>query len=205
MSDPADVSADAISALLTGLTSALSEAQELMAESPPTDAFGRPLPTYQIPHLDFTFEIETVRTTSTDGRPLGFALRPSSGGKQSISSTISGRVVAVPSNGGLPQTQILVTQSSDVLQIQVVNTAGEVLPSTRVELEFDADASLALYDTTLTSQARLTLLPSLQVATDARGVAEAGVDRQQVPAGKSAVVLIRVAGSETRVAIGREV
>lgn len=206
MPDAAQVSAEAISALLTGLAGALTDAQELMSDLPPTDAFGRPLPTYQIPHLDFKFEIETVQKSSSTGGFLGFQIRPTSATPSStVSSTISGRLVAVPPNGGLPQTQILITQTETGLQIQLVNTAGEVLANAPVELEFDAAASLALYETTLEPSDRLALLESQQVVTNIDGLASAPVERASIPAGKSAVILVRAGGSVTRIAVSHEV
>lgn len=205
MPDAAQVSAEAISALLTGLAGALSDAQELMSELPPTDEFGRPLPTYQIPHLDFEFEIETVRKSSSTGGFLGFQLRPTSTSpSEKVTSTISGRLVAVPASG-LPQTQILITQTETGLEIRLINTAGEVLTNAAVELEFDAGASAALYETTLEPSDRLALLDSQQVITDADGVASAVVQRSSIPAGKSAVIRVRAGGSVTRVAVAREV
>lgn len=206
MPNAAQVSAEAISALLTGLAGALTDAQELMSELPPTDGFGRALPTYQIPHLDFKFEIETVRKTSSAGGFLGFQLRPASTApSETISSTISGRLVAVPPNGGLPQTQILITQTESDLQIRLVNSAGEVLANAAVELEFDAAASAALYETALEPNDRLALLESQQVVTDTEGLALAAIQRSSIPVGKSAVILVRAGGSVTRIAVNREV
>jgi hypothetical protein len=203
MSDTANVSAHAISGLLTGLAGAMTDAQQLMSETPPSDVFGRPLPTYQIPHLDFTFEIETVSKRKGDGSLAGVELRPTAktGSTESITSTISGRMVSVPPNGGLPRTTVQVTQAATSLNIQLLNTAGEVLPGAVVELEFDAEASAALYDTTLPGSARLQLLSSQQVTTDVDGAAVAGIDRTRIPDGKQAVILVRGGGAETRVAV----
>lgn len=203
MSDAAKISAEAISALLTGLSSALTNAQLNMAEVPPTDAFGRSMPMYQIPELDFTFEIETV--DASDATSSKYELRPAQQGLNSaISSTISGKIVAVPPNGGLPETRILVTQSSSTLDVQLVNTAGELLTNTLVEMEFDADASAALHNTTLTPARRLSLLENQQVTTDGDGMAKTKIKRSNLAVNQSAIVLVRAAGAETRVTITRE-
>lgn len=205
MSDAAKTSAEAIASLLTGLAGAVTDAQAEMAEMPPTDAFGRPLPVYQIPHLDFSFEIEIERATEgDDGRSFWSLLPAAKPPKDKISSTISGRIVAVPPNGGLPETRILVTQSPKALTVQLVNAAGEILPDALVELEFDAASSEALHKTDLTPAKRLRLLGSQQVSTNAEGVATAPVRRSVLPQGKSAVVLIRAGGAETRVSVKRE-
>lgn len=205
MSDAAQVSADAISSLLTGLARALGDAQELMAEVPTQDSFGRPLPSYQIPHLDFNFEIETVRE-STSGTTFGFALRPAARGSQeeSVTSTVSGRLVAVPANAGLPRTTIVVTQAESTLEIRLGNTAGEVLVDTPVELAYDPSASLALYGTELTASQRLNLLGAQVATTDEAGVASAPITRSVLTASAKAVILIRAAGSETRITVGQE-
>lgn len=208
MSDAAKTSAEAISSLLTGLASALTDAQEAMADLPPTDAFGRPMPVYQIPELNFSFEIETVETTTqaSDNSILSrFLLRPStSAPKGSITSTISGKIVAIPPNGGLPETRILVTQTTRTLDVQLINSAGELLQNTVVEMEFDADASNALHGVTLTPARRLSLLGSQQLTTDANGMAQTTVKRSNLQVGQSAVVLVRAAGAETRTTISRE-
>lgn len=207
MPEASHVSTEAISSLLTGLARAAAEAQELLADVPLQDSFGRPLPTYQIPHLDFTFEIETVRQSTTGGGPFVLSIRPATQGskEETMTSTVSGRLVAVPANAGLPRTSIVTGQTESTLDIQLTNTAGEILIDTPIELAFDPEASLALYDTELTANQRLNLLGAQIVTTDERGEASADIDRSVVPAGGGAVILVRAAGSETRVTIGREV
>lgn len=207
MTDAASTNAQAIASLLTGLAKALTDAQEELSEAPPTDAFGRALPSYQIPHLDFTFEIETTRKEQGDSPFARFAIVPTgktSASNSTVSSSISGRVVAVPPHGGLPETRIVVTQTKTTLDVQLLNTAGELLPNTLVELEFDPDASLALHNSTLTPAKRRGLFEAQQVATDDTGSVSAKVKRSQLATGQKAVVLLRAAGSETRVTIERE-
>lgn len=207
MTDAATTNAQAIASLLTGLAKALTDAQEELSEAPPTDAFGRSLPSYQIPHLDFNFEIETSREDTGEGLFSRFAILPT--GKvtsphSTVSSSISGRIVAVPPHGGLPETRIVVTQTKTTLDVQLLNTVGELLPNTLVELEFDPDSSLALHNTTLTPAKRRGLFDAQQVATDDTGSASAKIKRSQLATGQKAVVLLRAAGTETRVTIERE-
>jgi hypothetical protein len=205
MSDTANISADAIAALLGGLASALTDAQQTMAELPPTDAFGRSLPSYRIPELDFSFEIETVEASSSSPGAK-WLLQPSkaSSALNTISSTISGKIVAVPPNGGLPQTLIAAIQRGGSLEVSLSNSAGEILTQTPVEFEFDAEASSALHGTTLTSARRLALFDAQQTQTDQSGVATVGIGRSALKAGESAVVLVRAAGAETRISLKKE-
>lgn len=208
MSEAAKTSAQAISSLLTGLASALTDAQESMADMPPTDAFGRPMPVYQIPELNFSFEIETVQTRAASGSATvlpRYEMRPlTSGPKGSITSTISGRIVAIPPNGGLPETQLIVTQTPATLDVQLVNSAGELIQNATVELEFDAEASDVLHGVTLPPDRRLSLLGRQQVVTNEEGRAQAEITRDALDPGESAVVLVRAAGAELRTTVSRE-
>ncbi|WP_100639141.1 hypothetical protein [Marinobacter salexigens] len=206
MSDPANISADAIAALLGGLASALTDAQQTMAELPPADPFGRPLPSYRIPELDFTFEIETVEASNTSSSGKRWLLQPSgtSSSRNTISSTISGKIVAVPPNGGLPQTLIAAIQRGNSIEVRLSNSAGEILTQTPVELEFDAEASSAMHGTTLTSARRLALLAEQQTQTDQTGIAIIGIGSRALKTGESAIVLVRAAGAETRISLKKE-
>lgn len=201
MSDAARVSANAIAALLGGLADALTDAQRAMADLPPVDAFGRPLPSYRIPELDFRFEIEMVQ-----GDTAWWDMRPAGAGAPSgtVSSTITGKIVAVPPNGGLPETRIEAIQRGDSLDIRVTDAAGGILAGEAVELEVDPEASRAVFDATIPPAARLSLLKSQRLRTDTDGVAKVALVRGGLPRGAGAVILVRAAGSEVRVGIGRE-
>ncbi|MCL1487207.1 MAG: hypothetical protein MH186_04345 [Marinobacter sp.] len=166
-----------------------------------------PLPSYRIPELDFTFEIETVEANdSASSSGKRWLLQPSgnSSSRNTISSTISGKIVAVPPNGGLPQTLIAAIQRGDSLEVRLSNNAGEILTQTPVELEFDAEASSALHGTTLTPARRLSLLDAQQTQTDQTGTAIVGIGRGALQMGESAVVLVRAAGAETRISLKKE-
>lgn len=206
MPDAANVSAEAIASLLTGLAGALSDAQVQMSEQPPVDAYGRSMPVYQIPHLDFEFEIETVRQSSDTAEVGRLMLRPASNtsARDKISSTIRGRLVAVPASG-VPQVQISIDQTDDGLHIVLSNSAGETLANTPVEFELDAAASEALYDTTLNAADRLTLLDRQVVVTNAKGQASATVQRSSIPSGKSVVIVVRSGRTAVRTTVARDV
>ena len=129
-------------------------------------------------------------------------MRPTSNTtNEKVSSTISGRFVAVPTNGGLPQTQIIIEQTVESLNIRLTNTVGEQLPNTPIQLEIDTAASAALYETTLTPPERLALLERQQITTDADGAATATIRRAGIPTGKGVVIMVRAAGSTSRIAV----
>lgn len=148
---------DSIEDTLLALATGLREAQEALNESPPLDAYGRPLPSYQIPWLDFEINtrIETVR--QSDGRTIfRVALSKPAGGSsssstQSLDSKLSGRFVAVPPGDGMPVARLLVTAQQAEgdgrtlrIGIQLGNSAGELLADRRVEVNIDPGASHAL-------------------------------------------------------------
>lgn len=205
MSEAARISAEAIAALLGGLADALTSAQQTMAELPPLDAFGRPLPSYRIPELDFAFEIESVQAGSGSDR-LRWQLQPARAASPhtTVSSHISGKIVAVPPNQGLPQTLIVAIQRGKLLEVRLSNSAGEILTETPVELEFDPKASIALYGTDLSQGSRLSLLDVQQTRTDQTGTAIVGIGPDALQAGQSAVVLVRAMEAETRISVKQE-
>ena len=202
----ARTSAEAIAQLLGGLAEAVADAQEAMAEIPAADAFGRPLPVYQIPSLDFTFEIEAFETPARPGVLPLLRIAPLTAGRPggSIQSKISGRIVAVPPNGGLPEARILLAFSDSVLRLQLSNALGERLAGETLELEFDAAASQALHGTSLSAEARLRLLGEQRLTTDADGATRTAVDTSVLSGGRTAVILVRGAGNEARIAVSDE-
>jgi len=204
MTDAARISAEAISALLGGLAEALTDAQQTMAEQPPTDAFGRPLPNYRIPELNFSFEIETVNAGGS-GRPW-LHLRPTGAATRtgSVSSTISGRIVAVPPNAGLPETRITAVQREGKLDVRLTNNAGEILAGTPLEIEVDSEATNALHGTILAPSARLRLLATQRTLTDGNGAASVKIGQGVLGPDQSAVVLLRAGGAESRISLMRE-
>jgi len=201
MSDAARISAEAITALLGGLGRALADAQEELAQVPPVDAFGRPLPSYRIPELDFSFEIETAPSATN---PRDWMIRPvraTGGVSQTITSSISGKIVAIPPHGGLPETRIDAVQRGDTLDLRISNAASELLVAAPVELEVDSDATTALHGAAPDAALRLELLNTQRVTTDEAGTVAVTLQRGGLAAGQSVVVLIRAEGAEQRISI----
>ena len=140
--------------LLVSLADSLKDAQEILNDSSGVDRFGRPVPRYQLPYLDFDLKVDLETSQDTDGnpflrlRPLGLTKNEST--VSEISSSISGRFVAIPPGEGLPIPLIELksrrkgNSRTHILEVNVMNTAGEVIPGVAVELNFDVPASQAL-------------------------------------------------------------
>lgn len=152
MPDDSRFVAESVEEMLVALASGIREAQEALSEIMPYDRFGRPLPSYHIPYLDFQIavDIETERQGG-GGRPVlrirQAAAAPATTSQTShTSSTISGRLVAVPPGEGLPMPAVQLTAEpagarARRILIQLTNSAGELLGGQRVELNIDAAAS----------------------------------------------------------------
>lgn len=150
--------ADSIEEMLVSLAEGVREAQDALNALAPFDAFGRPSPSYFIPHLDFELEVEIATDTNNAGRPI-FKIMPlrglqrggnsSTSSKSVTSSRISGRLIAVPPGEGLPVPQLMLAAEKPVgntvaLIVIASNSAGEVLSGQRIELNIDIEGSKAL-------------------------------------------------------------
>jgi hypothetical protein len=148
MTREAQFVADSVEAMLVGIAEGVRDAQEALNAIPAIDAFGRPLPTYHLPFLDFTIAV-SVTTEDTGGRAFVRLKTPAPGSRSTdLSSTLSGRLVASPPGEGLPVAQLALavqsTGNAHKLRITAANSAGEILGNQRIELNIDLDASAAL-------------------------------------------------------------
>jgi hypothetical protein len=148
MTKEAQFVADSVEAMLVGIAEGVRDAQEALNAIPAIDAFGRPLPTYHLPFLDFTIAV-SISTENTPGRSFVRMKVPTTGKSSTdLSSTLSGRLVASPPGEGLPVAQLALavqsTGNAHKLRISAVNSAGEILSNQRIELNIDLDASAAL-------------------------------------------------------------
>ncbi len=167
-----------IAELLAAVAAGVRDAQEALSSAPPLDAAGRPVPIYQLPYVDFEFRVNLETRKTSAGLPVLFA-SPISAETSSISSVVSGRLVAVPPGEGrpLPIVELAAERLSarrHRLRVTAANSAGELLGGAPVELNFDLAASQRL------SQAAGVSLPGLRssaleaavLVTDAEGQAE---------------------------------
>lgn len=231
MSDQSSqAAAFALQEILLGIADGLNEAQQALREQPPYDAYGRPNTMYQLPYLDFSLKVtsefdETTQTVGGGSEPTAanwakLRFRPvkqitteeetTTSGFE-IVSTISGRFVASVPNEGLPQIILLVKATvvdplaSPVvadLEVVVSNAAGEILPNTTVEFNYDAEASEAFNDGT-------TAVPTFgaaEVKSDATGKATTTVsmDSTEFAAGNFFVIKVNVGTVSKSISISND-
>ncbi|NJM51410.1 MAG: hypothetical protein HC843_11515 [Sphingomonadales bacterium] len=169
--------ASSIEEMLVSLAGGIREAQDALNDLPAFDSFGRPSPTYFIPHLDFEFDVEMRTETNNQGRPILKVWNPGSNNEQEskITSKISGRLVAVPAGEGVPIPVITMTitkQEGKNIEIAITarNNLGDILVGQQVEVNVDSEASKKI------SAGNNPALPNVQfssaiVTTDENGAA----------------------------------
>lgn len=210
MSDDGKFIADTLESVIVGMAESLREAQEELSAAAPLDAYGRPLPQYRIPHLDFEISFKLVTDTkSTGGMRVIFG--ETTDRNRDVTSTVSGRFVAVPPGEGLPlpvlALEIAGTGTTRDITVTAATSAGELLSGAQVELNMDTPASIALsaaagvaaprlegqvrFDRAViatgddgTATTTLTLGPSLQRAAVVVVTAELGGETVRVLTGK---------------------
>jgi hypothetical protein len=150
MSDDSRFVAESVEEMLVALANGVREAQEALSETMPFDRFGRALPSYHIPYLDFQIAVEVDTERQGGGGRSIFRIRaaqPTTTNQTSTtSSTISGRLVAVPPGEGLPVPSMLLSAEptgarTRRIAVQLSNSAGELLSGQRIELNIDPAAS----------------------------------------------------------------
>lgn len=160
MASDAKLVADSLEEMLVSIAEGVREAQEALDGLAPFDSFGRPVPGYFIPHLDFELLVDIETETNSQGRPIfkvsaarnifgGGGGSSTSNTKSHTTSRIAGRLVAIPPGEGLPVPQLVLTAEKTgagetTLTIRASNTAGELLAGQRIELNIDEEASKAL-------------------------------------------------------------
>jgi hypothetical protein len=210
MSRGGQIAADAVRDMLVGLADALRTAQDTLSEAGRISEGGMG---YEIPYLDFTFEVEFSEQTSNQpdtSLPVLklFPRMSSSGGlnrETDITSRISGRLVSTPSHGGRPAAllEMVLVQNVDgpALDILLSNTAGERLTEAFIELQVDADMTERLIGFRPTPNQRLALLSSQTVLTDDQGYVQLPLSIGSL-GGKQVVVKAEAQGAVTRLIVG---
>lgn len=160
MASDAKLVADSLEEMLVSIAEGVREAQEALDGLAPFDSFGRPVPGYFIPHLDFELLVDIETETNSQGRPIfkvsaarnifgGGGGSSTSNTKSHTTSRITGRLVAIPPGEGLPVPQLILTAEKTgagetLLTVRASNNAGEILVGQRIELNIDEEASKAL-------------------------------------------------------------
>lgn len=153
MTDEADFVAESIEELLVSLAEGVRDAQRALSDRSAAEGTGRAPQQYHLPYLDFEFRVdmETASTTA-GGRPiLRVRSRPSTSEASSVSSSISGRLIAVPPTDGvpLPIVDFVTTRLTSggrkwTVDITARNSAGEVLAGQPIELNLNLQATRRL-------------------------------------------------------------
>jgi hypothetical protein len=182
MSDGSQFVAESLEELLVAIADGVREAQAALSQAPPFDAYGRPVPTYHLPYLDFNLKIDLQTVETQSGArllkimPLGNM--PQKNQASEITSSLSGRFVAIPPGEGLPIpviqfSSMLLSAQQHQLEIVLSNTAGERLVGAQVELNIDLAASKKLSATFGVSMADIlnTQLHDALLTTDTEGKA----------------------------------
>jgi len=207
MSKPGEIIAGTIDDILIALADGIRDAQRALNEAPPFDSFGRPMPTYHLPEVNFDIKMtaqsvvpdEPADTAIANGpvinlpdsvilpmaRPMLKFSTPSpkeeGGDKLSLTSSISGRFVALPPNDGLPTIRLsaaaLPTTGNNrnrLITITAQDVDGSPLNNIAVELNLDMPTSRMLSEdmgTKLVDKKPKTGLKQAVVLTNVNGSA----------------------------------
>lgn len=199
MSSQSKINALALHEILLSISDSLNEAQHQLRNMPPYDEYGRPNTLYHLPYLDFSLEVisEGVQDTGVQNVSKLPAFLPAvykrqllytivepgkeavSKSKNKITSTISGRFVAVLPNDGMPQLFIGLSSShlgNNKFRIKVMlqQAAGEPVAGQKIEVNFDRQSSEALNKQNLSNLP--VFLGSKEGVTKNNGVFETDVD-----------------------------
>ena len=179
MADPTFAS-ESIEEMLVAIADGVREAQVALNAAPPVDAYGRQLPLYHLPHLDFEIKVHLETVSVTEGRPI-FKITAANNVTDTaeLTSVIAGRLTAIPPGEGLPLPQVAITSERlsarrHRVLVRAGNSAGEALAGHTVELNLNLDASRRLSQAAgvnLTS-ARSTNVTKALLTTDDDGEAE---------------------------------
>lgn len=190
-----------IEEMLVSLANGLREAQDALNGLPPFDSFGRPMPGYFIPHIDFTFEAEMQVDSNNAGVPILKVLpglpRTQTSSSARRSSTISGRLVAVPPGEGLPVPELTLRaetpkQGKVPLQVVLMGSDGRPMSGIAVELNIDTIGSAAFAKANqAVPGARL---DKAVVVTDETGAAEATLSFDPAAPADAPLLIVAQAG-----------
>lgn len=206
MSDNTQFVAESLAELLVAIADGVREAQDALSNLPSFDAYGRPLPSYHLPYLDFHLQVDMETTQNNAGNRL-LKILPASkqtNSRQDISSTLSGRFVAVPPGEGLPIPLLHIathaeTQRRHQINVQLTNSAGEVIAGAAVELNISLDASKKLSAVAGVNLSNLTgtQLQDAVLVTDADGRASTYITLATSLAAQAIVVITADIGQQS--------
>lgn len=223
--------------ILIGISDSLNAAQHQLRNAAPYDEYGRPNTLYTLPYLDFNLEVEaeveqlTQANEATSNRmdrtapysqvraayapmmkfkPITQKTVEEKKGNR-ITSSISGRFVAVMPNEGLPQ---LILEASpkatdtpgvyDIV-VEVFNSAGEKIPGALVEFNYNTLKSELLSQATTMSH-QTNFVAQSEVTSDQNGIAmnQLQIDMADYNAGHIIQIDINVGTVITKISIQKQ-
>ena len=151
MSDNSQFVAESLAELLVAIANGVREAQEALSQMPALDRSGRPMPSYHLPYLDFQLQVDMDSTTSSESGarllrvlPLANSQNHQPTNQQHPLRPLCG---GAPGEGlPVPVLQLRAERVNGVYQlnVQLNNSAGEVLVGAAVEINLNQAASLSL-------------------------------------------------------------
>lgn len=209
--------------ILLGISDSLNEAQNHLRNVKPYDEFGRPNTLYTLPYLDFNLQVEAEfeKETATDGQSTAgkttnsldsvyqkthtkvLAFKPAVSSNtdtketNKVTSTISGRFIAVVPNEGLPQMILNATpkKTDNVhifdIDVEVFNAAGEKISDALVEFNYNQQKTELLNPNSTFSHGTAFLNTS-EIRTDVNGKAKTQVKVDAVDFSKGHILIIEV-------------
>lgn len=200
MSDTSKFVAESLAELITGIADGVKDAQVSLSSASPVDSFGSPVPRYHLPYVDFDIKVEMETTETTSGKrglrilPMGNIQNKSL--HKDVTSTVSGRFVAIPPGEGIP-IPILQVNSTRLsarkhsIEVLASNSAGELLQNAQVEVNLNLELSQQLSSSrgiTLNSLRR-TALSLVVLETDEFGIASTELTVDSGVAAKASIVV----------------
>ncbi|SNR14109.1 hypothetical protein [Tenacibaculum jejuense] len=210
--------------ILLGISDSLNEAQNHLRNVKPYDEFGRPNTLYTLPYLDFNLQVEAEfeKETSTEtqqsdalspvsypyesypkkGYARAIAFKPvvntTTDTKETnkVTSTISGRFVAVVPNEGLPQLIINAIPKKTgthvyTINVEVINAAGEQISDALVEFNYNKQKT-DLLNSNATLNHTTSFLNASEIRTDVNGKAAVQVKVDAVDFANGHILILEV-------------
>ncbi|MEM6686362.1 MAG: hypothetical protein AAF617_11320 [Bacteroidota bacterium] len=209
--------------ILLGISDSLNEAQNHLRNVKPYDEFGRPNTLYTLPYLDFNLQVEAEfeKETSTEvpetagkttvamaqayqkGYAKALAFKPvvnsNTDTKETnkVTSTISGRFIAVVPNEGLPQMIINATPKATNnihtfdIDVDVFNAAGEKISDALVEFNYNEEKT-NLLNPSATLNHNTSFVTTSEIRTDANGKAKTQVKVDAIDFANGHILIIEV-------------
>ena len=209
-----------IESLLGSIADGVRDAQESLNDLPAVDTYGRAVPSYHIPYVDFDLAVNlsvrqtTETTTGNNNLPAVKRLRfnPIRNTQTAeISSHISGRIVSIPPGEGLPLIELFAEEDPDkrtardrLIRILARNSHGELIGGRKVEININWEMSMHLNSNQTLNRRTAARLESSALMTQENGITETHLYfGQNTRVGTVLILDINMGNSMTRLSVIR--